>query len=67
MVYQAFYGKDGRFDGWRCIYCGEIIDPLILENREIRPEVLRWLKMHRKTYKRGRCNKGGKYNGKVYL
>jgi hypothetical protein len=21
------------FTGWRCLFCGEIIDPLILENR----------------------------------
>lgn len=23
-----------RFDGWRCMVCGEIIDPLILANRK---------------------------------
>ena len=23
-----------QFDGWRCLFCGEIIDPLILDNRQ---------------------------------
>lgn len=22
-----------RYDGWHCVYCGEVIDPLILVNR----------------------------------
>jgi len=31
-----FNGPDGgeTFNGWRCIHCGEIIDQVILENRE---------------------------------
>ena len=33
MAYEVFYGADGTFFGWRCIVCGEIIDPVILENR----------------------------------
>jgi hypothetical protein len=33
MVYQIFYGPDGNFGGWRCIFCGEILDDVILENR----------------------------------
>jgi hypothetical protein len=33
MVYEKFYGPHEHFWGWRCIFCGEIIDPLILENR----------------------------------
>ncbi len=24
------------FDGWRCMVCGEIIDPLILANRKVK-------------------------------
>ena len=23
------------YEGWRCVYCGEIIDPLILLNRKM--------------------------------
>ena len=26
-------GMSWSYDGWRCIYCGEVIDPLILYNR----------------------------------
>lgn len=33
MVYEKFYSREDNFLGWRCIFCGEIIDPLILENR----------------------------------
>jgi hypothetical protein len=33
MVYQKFYGPDEHFWGWRCIWCGEIVDSLILKNR----------------------------------
>jgi hypothetical protein len=34
MVYKRFYGLDEHFFGWRCILCGEIIDQVILENRQ---------------------------------
>ncbi|HXC61599.1 MAG TPA: hypothetical protein VNV63_02895 [Nitrospiria bacterium] len=41
MVYEVF--EDLRddtgqlnFQGWRCIICGEILDPTILSNRELR-------------------------------
>jgi hypothetical protein len=37
MVYEKFFGTQENFSGWRCIFCGEIVDELILENR-------RWLK-----------------------
>lgn len=33
MVQEKFYGPHEHFLGWKCIYCGEIIDDLILENR----------------------------------
>ena len=33
MVYQKFFGPHEHFWGWRCIFCGEIIDQVILENR----------------------------------
>ena len=35
MNYQKFYNTEGYFWGWRCIFCGEILDPVILENRKI--------------------------------
>jgi hypothetical protein len=37
MVYEQFFGAQEHFWGWRCIFCGEIIDDVILENRQ-------WLK-----------------------
>jgi len=33
MVYEKFYSPHEYFWGWRCIFCGEIIDQVILENR----------------------------------
>jgi len=33
MTYERFYGPQGDFWGWRCIWCGDIVDRLILENR----------------------------------
>jgi len=33
MAFEKFYGPHGYFFGWRCITCGEIVDPVILENR----------------------------------
>jgi len=29
------------FTGWRCVSCGEILDPIILENRTRHPELQR--------------------------
>ena len=26
------------FTGWRCVSCGEILDPIILQNRTLHPE-----------------------------
>ncbi|OGP74972.1 MAG: hypothetical protein A2W09_03010 [Deltaproteobacteria bacterium RBG_16_50_11] len=34
MVYEKFYGEEERFYGWRCIFCGEIVDQVISENRD---------------------------------
>jgi hypothetical protein len=33
MAYEQFFGNQDRFWGWRCIFCGEVVDDLILENR----------------------------------
>jgi len=38
MVCERFYGPDERFFGWRCISCGEIIDQVILENRQTKAD-----------------------------
>jgi hypothetical protein len=34
MAYEEFFGDQERFWGWRCIFCGEIVDDMILENRQ---------------------------------
>jgi len=34
---MEFYGSREHFGGWRCIFCGEIVDGVIMENRQ-------WLK-----------------------
>jgi len=39
MVYEKFYGPQDCFWGWRCIFCGEIIDQVILENRSLRADI----------------------------
>jgi len=33
MIREMFYGPHEHFLGWKCIFCGEIIDPVILQNR----------------------------------
>jgi len=35
MIQEKFYGLQEHFFGWKCIYCGEIVDHLILENRRL--------------------------------
>jgi hypothetical protein len=35
MVFEKFYGICEDFFGWRCIFCGEIVDDVILENRRL--------------------------------
>jgi hypothetical protein len=35
MVNEKFYGRGSFFWGWRCVSCGEILDPVILENRNV--------------------------------
>ena len=33
MAFDKFYGRDSYFFGWRCISCGDILDPVILLHR----------------------------------
>jgi hypothetical protein len=35
VVYDKFYGPHGQFWGWKCLICGDIVDPLILANRRL--------------------------------
>ena len=35
MVYESFFGPDEQFTGLKCVVCGEVIDPVILKNREL--------------------------------
>jgi hypothetical protein len=41
MSYEKFYGREGAFWGWRCILCGEILDEMVLENRQGRREKIK--------------------------
>jgi len=34
MSYEVFHSDEGNFWGWRCILCGEILDEMVLENRQ---------------------------------
>ena len=34
MAYEKYYSLEGEFWGLRCICCGDIIDQIILENRD---------------------------------
>ena len=33
MTFNKFYGRHGYFFGWRCVICGDILDPVILLHR----------------------------------
>jgi hypothetical protein len=35
MVYDKFYSLQEQFWGWKCQICGEIVDPVILESRQL--------------------------------
>ena len=35
MVHGKFYASQEQFWGWRSVICGEIVDPVILENRQL--------------------------------
>jgi hypothetical protein len=35
MIYDKFYGPHEQFWGLKCLICGEIVDPVILENRQL--------------------------------
>lgn len=33
MVYERFQDMLERFHAWRCVNCGEIVDPVVARNR----------------------------------
>ncbi len=35
MVYDKFHGSQEQFCEWKCLICGEIVEPVILENRQL--------------------------------
>jgi hypothetical protein len=35
LAYVNFYGSHEQFWGWKCLICGEIVDPVILANRQL--------------------------------
>jgi hypothetical protein len=36
MIYDKFYSAHDYFWGWKCLICGAIVDPVILENQKLR-------------------------------
>ena len=34
MVHEKVFSKAEMLDIWRCVLCGEYLDPVILENRQ---------------------------------
>ena len=50
MVHEKFYGNE-PFWGWKCIHCGEVFDPVILENRNGFGKLI----MERRWARNGRC------------
>lgn len=35
MVYEFVLGSYEQFTGLKCVICGEVIDPIILQNRQL--------------------------------
>ena len=35
MIHESFFGPSEQFTGLKCVICGEVIDPVILQNREL--------------------------------
>jgi hypothetical protein len=35
MAYEIFYGSNESFWGFKCVICGEIVDPVILQDRQM--------------------------------
>lgn len=35
MIHESFFGPNEQFTGLKCVICGEVIDPVILQNREL--------------------------------
>ena len=38
MMYESFLGPYEEFTGFKCVICGEVIDPIILQNRQLMKE-----------------------------
>ena len=35
MIYEKIYYETEHFWAWKCVYCGEYIDRVILKNRQV--------------------------------
>lgn len=35
MVHESFFGPIEHFTGLKCVICGDVIDPVILQNRQL--------------------------------
>lgn len=60
MVFDRFMdvlGDTGQLwcRGWRCVVCGDIVDPVILGNRRSPPPRVRAMRVHRQVTLVDRC------------
>ena len=35
MVHESFFNLNEQFTGLKCVICGDVIDPVILQNRQL--------------------------------
>lgn len=35
MIHESFFGPIDHFTGLKCVICGDVIDPVILQNRQL--------------------------------
>jgi hypothetical protein len=49
MVHEELFGSNGPFFSWRCLSCGEIVDPTIIENRNYQNRGGEWDRKGKKS------------------
>lgn len=56
MASERFYGPGEPFWGWRCLFCGEVLDSLIWENRNHFPKLEKAVKHENGKGERLECD-----------
>lgn len=39
MAHEKYYGREDHFFGWKCVWCGDVVDEVILKNRREQAEI----------------------------